>query len=484
MPEKAIILAVDDKPLNVELLKAILEPNNYHVITATNGAEALEILSKEKIDLVLLDVMMPGMDGFEVTRRIRSDEKTMKLPVILLTAYHETKEKIAGIEAGCDDFITKPFDKVEMLARIKTLLRLNYYRSEIHEKEKFEQLINKMNDGLIVCDADLNIVRSNQKGRELLNSDDLSPEWLVHLSKTFNIGYTGILKSDLGIKDLDFDMERLETPKTKSLILSFNSSVIRDPAGKAVSMVIVLHDVTQQRKEQFEKINFLNLMSDKMRIPLAISLDHLYLLQKSTETVENKPFKKSVEITVDKVTEFLKMIEKIFDFVAVNASARFDGKVDKNESITMERVMSMIKALTQEERDKKVECRFNFPNGLSLPIGENGFEIILKNLIENAIKFSDQEVVKLLFTAIQGKEKVMFSVSDNGPGIPSEERWNVFNPFYQIYKRGNLSVQGQGLGLAIAKKIVEINQGDIKVDFPFDGGASVSFTLPMITAKP
>jgi DNA-binding response OmpR family regulator len=478
MLEKANILVVDDKPMNVELLKAILESNQYHVMTALNGSEALELLAKEKIDLVLLDIMMPAIDGFEVTRRIRADEKTKGLPIVLITAYHETSVKIAGIEAGCDDFITKPFDKVEMLARIKTLLRLNYYRSQAHDKEKFEQLMNRMNDGLIVCDGDLKIVRSNQKARDLLNFGELSSGWLRQLGSAFRLGHKGDLDLDLRSMDLDFDLERPETPATRPLILNFSSSLIKDTDGKAVSVVIVLHDVTVQRKEQFGKENFLSLMSDKMRLPLAVSLDHLALLQKATLTMENKPFKKSIEITVDKVTEFLRMMEKIFDFLAVKTSNRFDANKSKKENVSVGQVMSMVKDIVKKEMDKKVECNFMFPKGLSLPIGKSSLEIILKNLIENSIKFSDQEQIKLTFSAEQGAAQVRFTASDNGPGIPSEEQRNVFDAFYQVYKRGNLMVPGQGLGLAIAKRVVETNQGKIKVDHAVESGTSISFIFP------
>src|ERR1035437_5496182 len=157
MMDKANILVVDDEPLNVELLKGLLQSRSYHVLTAAGGAEALEIIRKEKVDMVLLDVMMPLMDGFEVTRKIRSDEKTKGLPVVLITALKETEDRIEGIEAGCDDFISKPFDKNEVMARVKTLLQLNFYRSQLNEKEKFEILINRMSGGMLVCDGNLNI---------------------------------------------------------------------------------------------------------------------------------------------------------------------------------------------------------------------------------------------------------------------------------------------------------------------------------------
>jgi putative two-component system response regulator len=127
MKDKTVILVVDDQPQNIELLEAILSPQGYEIVRAANGEEALEKLSGNKIDLMLLDVMMPGIDGFEVTRRVRQDNKHQLLPIILVTALRETEDKVKGIEAGCDDFISKPIDKTELLARVRSLVKVKAY---------------------------------------------------------------------------------------------------------------------------------------------------------------------------------------------------------------------------------------------------------------------------------------------------------------------------------------------------------------------
>jgi len=118
------VLCVDDGPLNISLLEAMLSPRGYDVVTAGNGLHALERIKTERIDICLLDVMMPGMDGFEVCRRIKSDARSQNIPVVLITSYADMKHRIRGIEAGAEDFITKPFDTVEVLARIKMLLHV------------------------------------------------------------------------------------------------------------------------------------------------------------------------------------------------------------------------------------------------------------------------------------------------------------------------------------------------------------------------
>ncbi len=121
--QRKTILAVDDEVHILELLKYNLETNDYDVITVETGEEALHLLSEEKIDAVLLDLMLPKMDGLEVLRCIRKNEKIKKIPVILLTAKSAEFDKVLGLEMGADDYIAKPFSIRELQARVKAVLR-------------------------------------------------------------------------------------------------------------------------------------------------------------------------------------------------------------------------------------------------------------------------------------------------------------------------------------------------------------------------
>jgi class 3 adenylate cyclase len=125
------ILVVDDQPQNVKLLEQILSLSGYEVFTAASGVEALAKISAEKPDLVLLDVVMPQMSGYEVCRRIRSDASTGLLPVVMVTALDPAEERVKGIEAGADDFLSKPINQQEILARVKSLLRIRSLHRQV-----------------------------------------------------------------------------------------------------------------------------------------------------------------------------------------------------------------------------------------------------------------------------------------------------------------------------------------------------------------
>jgi len=134
-PETATVLVVDDEPVNIDLLQAYLEAEGYQVMTAYWGEEALKKAFARQPDLVLLDVMMPGLDGFEVCRRLKADPRTQFVPVVIITALQEPKAKIAGAEAGADDFLTKPFDHVELLARVRNLLQIKHLTDRLEHAE-------------------------------------------------------------------------------------------------------------------------------------------------------------------------------------------------------------------------------------------------------------------------------------------------------------------------------------------------------------
>ncbi len=135
--ESAKILVVDDEPRNVKILQIHLQARGYTVLTAGDGDEALVIVSDEMPDIILLDINMPKVDGFEVVESVRADKKTEFIPIIMITALRDTEEnRIKALEAGADDFIEKPFNSFEVLARIKSLLRIKFYHDTLEEHNR------------------------------------------------------------------------------------------------------------------------------------------------------------------------------------------------------------------------------------------------------------------------------------------------------------------------------------------------------------
>ncbi|RYG08460.1 MAG: response regulator, partial [Caulobacteraceae bacterium] len=143
----ARILVVDDVEANVRLLEAKLTLEYYDVLTCHDGPTALRLAEQEKPDIVLLDVMMPGMDGFEVCRRLKAGAETKHIPVVLVTALDGREDRIRGLEAGADDFVTKPLDDVILFARVRSLIRLKQVMDELREREESGRRMGVTTDG-------------------------------------------------------------------------------------------------------------------------------------------------------------------------------------------------------------------------------------------------------------------------------------------------------------------------------------------------
>ena len=144
METRQTILIVDDSPAGRDTLEALLFQQGYELAFASSGIETLKVSQELLPDLILLDVMMPGMNGFEVCQHLRSDPRLAEVPIIMVTALDDQASRIKGIEVGADDFITKPFNRVELRARIKTILRLNRYRNLQDERSRLISALDNL----------------------------------------------------------------------------------------------------------------------------------------------------------------------------------------------------------------------------------------------------------------------------------------------------------------------------------------------------
>ena len=253
MKDKSVILVVDDQPKNTELLEAHLVPKGYEVVSAASGEEALKMLSGNQIDLVLLDVMMPRMSGFEVLEKIRADKKTRLIPVVMVTVLKETEDRVKALEAGCDDFISKPFDRHELLARVKSLLRIKSLHEIEKAREYAENIINTVRESLISLDQDLRVVTVS---RSFYDFFKVKPEETV-----------GQLIYDLGNKQWDIPklrelLENILPEKTAfdgyevehnfatigRRVMLLNARQIEQAMSKKRIILLAIEDITERKE--------------------------------------------------------------------------------------------------------------------------------------------------------------------------------------------------------------------------------------------
>lgn len=207
----ARVLVVDDNIANVKLLESRLHAEYFEVITANSGYEALEICGRESADVVLLDVMMPGMDGFEVCRRLKADPKTQIIPVIMVTALDQPSDRIRGLEAGADDFLTKPVNDIALITRVKNLARVKQLTDELLMR------VISLDHGAGGPDLINDLNANGSRGQLLLVEDRqltakrikevLEEEHDVFLVDSNEDAQTLLIKEDIDLAVISLDME-------------------------------------------------------------------------------------------------------------------------------------------------------------------------------------------------------------------------------------------------------------------------------------
>ncbi|XOF33618.1 MAG: response regulator [Candidatus Electrothrix sp. YB6] len=269
--EKGIILIVDDQAVNLEILFSFLQEQDFGIRVAQNGVQALDILQKVVPDLILLDVVMPEMDGLETCRRIRQDNRLADIPVIFMTALDTVEDKVAGFEAGGVDYITKPFQQIEVLARINThitlrkkALRLRETREELlQQKNMLEALINSIPDPIYFKDVDNTYIGCNRafetlSGRreeEIVGKTDAAV-FSSEIAGSFRYGDQDVLVSGMSARI----EELFVTPDDGELFFDIRKTPYICPDGKLMGVIGICRNITalkrakQQAEEERERL--------------------------------------------------------------------------------------------------------------------------------------------------------------------------------------------------------------------------------------
>ena len=276
------ILVVDDMPMNVKLLVDILSVRGYAVLTATSGPEALAAIEQDPPDLVLLDVMMPGMSGYEVCQTIRADPKHAMLPVVMVTALDAKEERVKGLDAGADDFLTKPVNQPELLARVRSLLRIKtlYDQVEAQKSELAEwnrNLSQRVEEGIAELEKLSRMKRFfSPEVANLITNGDTNDPLKSHRSEITVVfidlrGYTAFTESAdpeevMGVlREYHAEMGKLimahngtvERFAGDAIMIFFNDPIpLENPAEQAVRMGLAMHESFNACATRWKKLGY------------------------------------------------------------------------------------------------------------------------------------------------------------------------------------------------------------------------------------
>lgn len=475
------ILIVDDTSLNVALMKDYLS-KDYDVISANDGNDALELVKTQKPDLILLDVIMPGIDGFEVCKIIKHDYKMDFIPIVMITSLTSKEDHHKGIEVGADDFLKKPVEKFELEKKITSLLRIkDQHDALLKDLNKAYDYLDYVGVLIAVLDKDYKLVHINKKGAEFLGYNKknvLNRPWIDlfvaddhmdHVTETYDNLQKGL------IKPYEYHEYTIITIDGKQRLYKWYDSPLTDKNGKIYGIVISGEDITDKRKaemqlqeyaDQLKRSNDLkDLFTDILRHDL---LNPAGLVMSFTEFLgETKLDEKQQHMLKNIKTSNLKLIELI-------EGAAHLAKLESMDKIELNKVnlTSIFNDCTNnyflDMKNKEIRIEFLFKGeypAMANPI----IERVFSNLLSNAIKYSNSDTAIKISIEDAG-EKWKIGIIDQGDGIPDKDKNLVFERFKRLHKD---NIRGSGIGLAIVKRIVELHNEKVWVTDNPEGKGSI-----------
>jgi two-component system cell cycle response regulator len=427
-----IVLIVDDEPVGRETLEALLLAEGYQLAFAANGPEALAQAAALNPDVILLDVMMPGMDGFEVCRRLRASPAVAEVPVIFVTALDDRDARLRGIEAGADDFVTKPYDRAELRLRVRTITRLNRYRRLHAERLRLAWAIEQADDGYVILEVGDRIASANPRARLYLGLPD-DPQ--LPIPGTFLGWVRRQYRCEPSKAWVDWPASspsltpryliRPETPTARGFWLQVENS---DPAWHAdMARVVRLRDVTAAMATQRDMRAFHHMLAHKLRTPLDHMLGTMTVLADDSDVMSHEEIVSwardglaGVERLHSEIEDILQYLSA-FDLGEVRTSfplAAFPAVLDR---IAREYGGAAVTVLVQD--DLAVA---------SIGLSSQAVELIVGELIENARKFHPTHTPTIevrVSSPTPGQVHLQFY--DNGLTLSPEQLTNVWTPYYQ-----------------------------------------------------
>ncbi len=472
---RSIILIVDDTPVGRQTLESLLISENYDLIFAESGEVALAQAAAHKPDLILLDVMMPGMDGFEVCRRLRANPELSDIPVLLVTALDDRQSKLRGIEAGADDFITKPMDRAEMRARVRTITRLNRFRRMLDERARFAWVVEQAENGYVLIGDHDEVFYANESARRLLNigkQSDLGELHFLDLAKQLyrcepEINWQGWpLRQQANLAKLPEgaspDTLYLIRPETTSSSASWlKVTVLRQPGSKA-SHLVRLHDVTAQMVNRRDMFTFHSLVMHKLNTPLHLMLASMELLRSEIlETSDSEQTTELVDLALGGALRLRGVVDDILRFLSVPALSDF------TQHFPLRHLSEIIEQVAQELELTSVTFTNSISENARVIWSERVIDMVFTELLRNSKKFhpTNSPEINISLTPVScfegggsSSKCVRIRVTDDGGSLTPSQISQVWAPYYQAERYFTGEVPGMGLGLAVVSSLVwEVN---------------------------
>ena len=524
--DKKKILIIDDRPENVMVLHNFLK-SKYETHSSESGSEALYLVKDLKPDLILLDIIMPDVDGYTVCTKLQDDNDTKEIPIIFLSALCDPRDKIKGLQLGAVDFISKPFSKEEILARIETHLKIKQLQYELAEankklgsdiRSKIENLENEKNEREKIGNA---LGESEKRFRALfegapdaimlIDSEtgeimDVNPACAQLLDLPMNEIY-GLNHSQILIPSEEDQIQNIsitdktcnssDEPRTllNNLVRKDGTTIPVEISTKTLLiggnlfLLGIMRDVSERKKAEQKllkakekaeelnqlKSNFLANMSHELRTPLIGILGFSNILK---DELDNDSYKHMADIITSSGKRLLDTLNLLLDLSMLETG---EVNVMLEHVNVKEEVEAVINCFSSEIITKGLSVRAKLRENIyAVNVDKRLFRETLNHLMNNAVKYTEEGNISITIATkqIDNIDYVNISFIDTGMGIKEEMLETIFEEFRQVSEGYNRNFEGAGLGLTLVKKFVELNNGFIKVESKFGEGSTFTVSFP------
>ena len=508
--EKGVILIVDDTPTNLEVLFDFLAESGFKVLVAEDGESAIARVEYAPPDLILLDVLMPGIDGFETCRRLKANDSTKDVPVIFMTALTETVDKVRGLSLGAVDYITKPLQHEEVLARVQIHLSLRNLsqtlteqnlrlEQEIQERKQAEQKIHEQaallditTDAILVRDLDHHILFWNEGAKRLYgwNAQEVvgkKADELLYRQKALSQLQNN--RQSLAEKgEWQGELHQI-TKDGKDIIVASRWTVMRDENGQPKSILTVSTDITEKkqleaqflRAQRLESLGTLaSGIAHDLNNALTPILMTIQLLERKLQDEQSQHWLSLMETNAKRGADLVKQ---------VLAFSR--GVEGKRTTLQVRHLITEIEKIARQTFSRAIEIHTNVPTQNLWTISGDATQLhqILMNLCVNARDampeggileimasnlWIDENYARMNIEAKVGPY-VVITVSDTGTGMPPEVVDRIFEPFFTTKELG----KGTGLGLSTVLGIIKSHGGFVQIHSEVGKGTQFKVYLPV-----
>jgi len=488
------LVVADDNSDMRAYLYGLLTPA-YTVELVADGEQALAAARRQRPDLVLADVMMPQLDGFGLVASIRNDEALRSIPVVLLSARAGEEARIEGLDAGADDYLTKPFSARELVTRIGALLELAQMRRRAEaalrrRTAQFETLLNAAPMGVYVIDADFRITEVNPAARPVfgdmpdLIGRDFSEVVHIHWPKEYAEEIVRLFRHTLETGESYSTPERIERRLDRGVIEFYEWQISRIalPDGRD-GVVCYFRDISAhvQARRALEladrqKDEFLAMLAHELRNPLAPLRNASELLGVIAQQEPRAQF--SAGVIRRQVSQLSRLVDDLLDVSRIT-----QGRIDLQrrplelESIIAQALETVGPLMREKRHEVSIISGFDHirVNGDNTRLVQS-----VGNVLTNAAKYTNDGGEIRVRSAIEGTD-ALIEITDNGVGIPSELLPRIFDLFVQSDRTLDRAQGGLGIGLAVVKRLIEMHGGRVAAHSDGVGkGSRFEIRLPLI----